>query len=90
MMKVENSPGFFSLFWTAQNHKKRFPAGGASSKSMQARRAACFDKADTNHDGQLSRDEFTKMGEVCGMGHGGRGHMPPPAPPAAPVAPVKK
>lgn len=66
-------------------------------EDMTARRAQrrdeCFSKADTNKDGQLSRDEFNKMGEVCGMGHGGRGHMPPPAPPAppaAPVAPVKK
>lgn len=61
------------------------------------RRDACFSKADANKDGQLSRDEFNKMGEVCGMRHGGMRHgdkrqMPPapPAPPAAPVAPVKK
>lgn len=57
----------------------RMHSGYKDPEDMQARRAACFDKADTNHDGQLSRDEFTKMGEVCGMGHGGRGHMPPPA-----------
>ena len=49
-----------------------------------------FSKADTNKDGQLSRDEFNKMDEVCGMGHGGRGHMPPPAPPAPPAPPIKK
>ncbi|HQQ59015.1 MAG TPA: EF-hand domain-containing protein [Thermomonas sp.] len=64
----------------------RMHSGYKDPEDMQARRAACFDKADTNHDGQLSRDEFTKMGEVCGMGHGGRGHMPPPAPPAGSAA----
>ena len=69
-------------------------AGYKDPEDMTARRAQrrdeCFNKADTNHDGQLSRDEFNKMGEVCGMGHAGRGHMPPPAPPAPPAPPVKK
>ena len=69
-------------------------AGYKDPEDMTARRAQrrdeCFSKADTNKDGQLSRDEFNKMGEVCGMGHGGRGHMPPPAPPAPPAPPIKK
>ncbi len=40
---------------------------------MAERRNACFDKADANHDGQLSRDEFSRMHEVCGSMMGGRG-----------------
>lgn len=59
---------------------------------MQQQRMACFDKADTNHDGQLSRDEFAKLREACGsmMGHrdqrgqrGQRGQAGAPAPAAA-------
>ena len=70
-------------------------AGNQNPEEMAARRAQrheeCFNKADANHDGQLSRDEFNKMGEVCGMGHGRRGHMPPPpTAPATPAPPVKK
>jgi hypothetical protein len=41
----------------------------APSAEMQARmaerRAACFDKADTDKNGQLSRAEFDKMHDVC-------------------------
>lgn len=33
---------------------------------MQAQRDACFDKADSDRNGQLSRAEFAKMHEVCG------------------------
>jgi len=52
---------------------------------MQQQRLACFDKADANHDGQLSRDEFSKLHEACGsmMGqrgqHGRMGGMTPAA-----------
>ena len=101
-----NKDGKLSKDELAAWHKAKMAEGGRmrghdagykDPEDMTTRRAQrreeCFNKADTNHDGQLSRDEFNKMGEVCGMGHGGRGHMPPPAPPAppaAPVAPVKK
>lgn len=40
---------------------------------MQQQRMACFDKADANHDGQLSRDEFSKLHEACGPMRGQRG-----------------
>lgn len=43
---------------------------------MQERRNACFDKADANHDGQLSRAEFAKMHEVCGSMRMGERHRP--------------
>lgn len=55
---------------------------------MQQQRMTCFDKADANHDGQLSRDEFSKLHEACGpmMGqrgqhgqHGGMGGTAPAA-----------
>src|SRR3546814_20210367 len=32
---------------------------------MEQRRGECFDKADINHDGKLSRVEFSNMREVC-------------------------
>lgn len=54
---------------------------------MQQQRMACFDKADANHDGQLSRDEFAKMHEVCGSMMGHRGQRAP-AGTAAPAAPA--
>lgn len=72
-------------------------AGDKAPEEMQAHRAArqaeCFDKADTDKNGQLSRDEFAKLHEACGpmgggMRHGGAGHMPPPAPPAPPPPPA--
>jgi catechol 2,3-dioxygenase-like lactoylglutathione lyase family enzyme len=104
--QLTNKDGKLSKDELAAWHKAKMAEGGRmrghdagykDPEDMTTRRAQrreeCFNKADTNHDGQLSRDEFNKMGEVCGMGHGGRGHMPPPAPPAppaAPVAPVKK
>lgn len=44
---------------------------------MAERRNACFDKADTDHNGQLSREEFSKLREACGpmqMRAGGARH----------------
>ena len=38
---------------------------------MAQRRAECFGKADADKNGQLSRAEFDKMGEVCGHGRDG-------------------
>jgi len=35
---------------------------------MEQRRGECFDKADLNHDGKLSRVEYSGMHEACGWG----------------------
>ncbi len=60
-------------------------------EKMEKMRAECFDKADTNKDGQLSREEFAKMGEVCRPMHGGMHRPPmPPAAPQPPAPPVEK
>ena len=53
---------------------------------MAERRAACFDKADTDKNGQLSRAEFDKMHEVCrpaGKQGMHQSHATPPATDAA-------
>ncbi|TLX21573.1 EF-hand domain-containing protein [Thermomonas fusca] len=39
---------------------------------MAQRRAECFGKADADKNGQLSRAEFDRMGEVCGHGRDGK------------------
>lgn len=58
--------------------------------TMEKMRAECFDKADANKDGQLSRDEFNRMGQVCGQWRGER-HRPPMTLDApAPTVPAKK
>lgn len=53
-------------------------------------RAECFDKADANKDGQLSRDEFNRMGQVCGQWRGERHHPPMTPDGPAPAVPGKK
>src|SRR3546814_17881241 len=40
---------------------------------MEQRRGECFDKADINHDGKLSRVEFSNMREVCAPRHDRKG-----------------
>src|SRR3546814_14398134 len=40
---------------------------------MEQRRGECFDKADINHDGKLSRVEFSNMREVCPPRHDRKG-----------------
>lgn len=77
--------------WRSQQrgdrHGRRDGGRRAMTPEMQARmqqqRMACFDKADANHDGQLSRDEFAKMHEVCGPMMGRRGQAGSAAPAAA-------
>ena len=55
---------------------------------MTERRAECFDKADADKNGQLSRAEFDKMAEVCGHGRGGMGRMSHAGQPSKPVQPA--
>lgn len=57
---------------------------------MTERRAACFDKADADKNGQLSRAEFDKMTEVCGHGRGGMDRMSHAGQPSKPVPPAKR
>ncbi|WP_256646680.1 EF-hand domain-containing protein [Thermomonas paludicola] len=44
---------------------------------MASKRAECFAKADADKNGQLSRAEFDKMGDACGMHRGGMGDRRP-------------
>lgn len=64
--------------WRAQNGMHR--GGGVSDTThtaggANARQGACFDKVDSDHNGQLSREEFANLKQACGsmMHHGGRG-----------------
>ena len=73
-------PKFAARFDTMDVNKDGF----VDRVDFQARRAQrrndCFDKADTDRDGKLSRDEFTKAGEICHpqMRHGKLPHMDMP------------
>lgn len=75
--EAAKSPKFAERFEQMDANKDGFVDKADREARMAQRRNECFDKADTDKNGQLSRDEFGKMQQMCGMERGGmsRGGM---------------
>lgn len=65
--EAAKAPKFAERFDQMDVNKDGFVDKADREARMAQRRNECFDKADTDKNGQLSRDEFSKMHQVCGM-----------------------
>src|SRR5690606_17422208 len=66
-------PKFAERFATMDFNKDGYVDRTDFQARMEQRRSECFDKADLNHDGKLSRVEYSNMHEVCAPQRGWKG-----------------